>query len=102
MTAYRWADVVAVPMNRTSTQGSRSHWKESPWASPFYRSRTGGVPTYFGEDEVFYTPVGDHRAMRDIVLGSDDHSAPNERNVRSSAFSSAITLLKGSSHAMWN
>ena len=40
---------------------------------PVLSTQTGGVPTYFDEEEVFYTPVGDHRDMRDAVLASDDH-----------------------------
>ena len=37
---------------------------------PIIASRTGGIPTYFDEDAVFFVPVGDHLAMREAALSS--------------------------------
>ena len=68
---YRWADVVVVPMQRNTYSGITVALEAVAMGRPVVSTRTGGVPTYFEEDEMFYTPVGDHQAMRDIVLGSD-------------------------------
>ena len=69
---YRWADVVVVPMHSNTYSGITVALEGVAMGKPVLSTRTGGVPTYFDEDEVFYTPVGDHNSMRDTVLGSDD------------------------------
>jgi glycosyltransferase involved in cell wall biosynthesis len=69
--SYRWADVVVVPMYRNAYSGITVALEGVAMGKPVVSTRTGGVPTYFDEDEVFYTAVGDHKAMRDTVLGSD-------------------------------
>ena len=38
---------------------------------PVVCSRTGGVATYFDEDDLFYVPVGDADTMRDTVLHAE-------------------------------
>ncbi len=71
---YRWADVVVVPMQRNAYSGITVALEGVAMGKPVVSTRTGGVPTYFDEDEVFYTAVEDHQAMRDTVLGSDAYS----------------------------
>jgi glycosyltransferase involved in cell wall biosynthesis len=69
---YRWADVVVVPMHTNTYSGITVALEGVAMGKPVLSTRTGGVLTYFDEDEVFYTPVGDHHSMRDTVLGSDE------------------------------
>ncbi len=68
---YHWADVVVVPMERNIYSGITVALEGVAMGKPVLSTRTGGVPTYFEEDEVFYTPVRDTQAMRDILLESD-------------------------------
>ncbi len=72
--SYRWADVVAVPMRQNIYSGITVALEAAAMGTPILSSGTGGVPTYFGEEEVFYSPVGDCQAMRDIVLSTDPES----------------------------
>ena len=37
---------------------------------PVLSSRTGGVPTYFSDEEIIYAPLGDSAAMREALLAS--------------------------------
>jgi glycosyltransferase involved in cell wall biosynthesis len=71
---YHWADIVAVPMRQNIYSGITVALEAAAMGTPVVSSRTGGVPTYFGEDEVLYSPAGDSRAMQDIVLSSDGES----------------------------
>ena len=55
---YHWADIVAVPMRQNIYSGITVALEAAAMGTPVVSSRTGGVPTYFGEDEVFYSPAG--------------------------------------------
>jgi glycosyltransferase involved in cell wall biosynthesis len=72
--AYDLADIVVVPMVENIFSGITVALEAVALGKPIVSSRTGGVPTYFGEDEIFYAPVGDPNAMRDVVLATDPKS----------------------------
>jgi len=67
---YDSADIIAVPMKENVFSGITVALEAAALGKPVLSSRTGGVPTYFGEDEVLYAPPGDPRALRDAVLNS--------------------------------
>jgi glycosyltransferase involved in cell wall biosynthesis len=78
---YRDADFVAVPMKSNIFSGITVALEAVALGRPVLCSRTGGVPTYFGEDEIFYTPVDDAEAMRQTILSA----GPEERYRKASA-----------------
>jgi hypothetical protein len=67
---YREADMVVVPMKENIYSGITVALEAVAMGTAVLSSRTGGVPTYFDDDEVFYAPVGDPVAMRDIALST--------------------------------
>jgi glycosyltransferase involved in cell wall biosynthesis len=67
---YQEADIVTVPMKENIFSGITVALEAVAMGKAVLSSRTGGVPTYFNDDEVFYAPVGDPVAMREIVLST--------------------------------
>ncbi|WP_296599604.1 glycosyltransferase family 4 protein [Phenylobacterium sp.] len=67
---YDSADIIAVPMKENVFSGITVALEAAALGKPVLSSRTGGVPTYFDEDEVLYAPPGDPRALREAVLNS--------------------------------
>jgi glycosyltransferase involved in cell wall biosynthesis len=67
---YQEADIVTVPMKENIYSGITVALEAAAMGKAVLSSRTGGVPTYFNDDEVFYVPVGDPLAMREIVLST--------------------------------
>lgn len=72
---YQWADFVVVPMKENRFSGITVALEAAARGRPLISSRTGGVPTYFTEDEVFFVPPGDATALREALLTS----APERR-----------------------
>ena len=70
---YQWADVVVMPMKENDYSGITVVCEAAATGRPVVCSRTGGVATYFDEDDLFYVPVGDADTMRDTVL----HAGPD-------------------------
>jgi glycosyltransferase involved in cell wall biosynthesis len=68
---YQEADIIVVPMRENKFSGITVALEAVAMGKPVLSSRTGGVPTYFKEDELFYAPVGDPVAMREIVLSTN-------------------------------
>jgi len=71
---YEEADIVAVPMKENIFSGITVALEAVAMGKPVVSSRTGGVPTYFEENDVFYVPVGDAAAMREVVTSTDHTS----------------------------
>lgn len=67
---YRSADYLVVPMFDNLYSGITAALEAAILEKPLVSSRTGGVTTYFSDDEVIYVPVGDPVAMREAVAGS--------------------------------
>lgn len=65
---YEWADYVVVPMVANKYSGITVALEALSLGCCVIASRTGGIPTYFDEDEVIYCDVGDATAMRNAVL----------------------------------
>lgn len=65
---YAWADIVVVPMFDNVFSGITVALEGAAVGKPVICSRTGGVPTYFDEDEVIFVPPGDPTALRDAAL----------------------------------
>ncbi len=66
---YEWADVVVVPMVTNLYSGITVALEATSLGVPVVSSNTGGIPTYFTEDEVLYVPPSDPAALRARVLG---------------------------------
>lgn len=64
---YRWADIVVVPMHQNRFSGITVALEAAANGKPIVASRTGGVPTYFGEDAVRYVPPGDAPALAEAL-----------------------------------
>lgn len=64
---YRQATYLAVPMHENIFSGITVAIEAAAMEIPLLSTRTGGVPTYFGEDQVLYLPVGDSEAWRSAV-----------------------------------
>jgi glycosyltransferase involved in cell wall biosynthesis len=71
---YAAADFVVVSMHDNIYSGITVALEAIAMNRPVVCSRTGGVPTYFDEEEVFYVPVGDPAAMREAVLAADEET----------------------------
>lgn len=67
---YSLADVVVVPMHDNLYSGITVALEAAATGRPLLSTRAGAVPTYFGEDEALFTPVGDPEAMRDRLLST--------------------------------
>jgi glycosyltransferase involved in cell wall biosynthesis len=78
---YEEADIVAVPMKENIFSGITVALEGVAMGKPLLSSRTGGVPTYFEEDDVFYVPVGDAATMREVII-STDHASRRQRAER--------------------
>lgn len=65
---YGWADVVVVPMVTNLYSGITVALEATSLGVAVVSSNTGGIPTYFSEDEVVYVPPSDPAALRDRVL----------------------------------
>ncbi|GAC1423081.1 MAG: glycosyltransferase [Burkholderiaceae bacterium] len=70
LACYHAADIAVVPMIENIFSGITSALDAASVGVPIIASRTGGVPTYFSEDEVYFVPVGDHLAMREAAASS--------------------------------
>jgi len=67
---YHWATFVVVPMHHNRYSGITVALEAAALGKPLICSRTGGVPTYFDEGEVFFVPVADAQALRVIALSA--------------------------------
>ncbi len=67
---YQEADVIAVPMVENLYAGITVALEGAAMGVPVLSSRTGGVPTYFSDDEIIYAPPGDPAAIREALLVS--------------------------------
>ncbi|HLH08246.1 MAG TPA: glycosyltransferase [Terriglobales bacterium] len=65
---YCWADYVVIAMKRNLYSGITVALQSVRMGVPVVSSRTGGVPTYFNDDQVLYVPFNDPEAMRRAVL----------------------------------
>ena len=65
---YRWADMVVVPMIPNLYSGITVALEAISMGVPVISSRTGGVPTYFTDQEVLYVPPQDGQALRRAAL----------------------------------
>ena len=71
----RRADFVVIPMHDNLYAGITLALNSASLGTPVIATRTGGVPTYFGEDDVLYVGVDQADEMRDIALRTDDEAA---------------------------
>jgi glycosyltransferase involved in cell wall biosynthesis len=78
MRCYNEADVVTVVARENIYAGITVALEAVALGVPVLASRTGGVATYFDEDDLLYAPVADPQALRDILLSS----GPESRNKR--------------------
>ena len=62
------ADVIVVPMFPNVFSGITVALEAAALGRPVISSATGGVPTYFSEDEVLYVPTDDPAALREAAL----------------------------------
>lgn len=81
--SYQDADIVIVPMVENIFSGITVALEAVALGRPVLATRTGGVPTYFSDDEVLYVPAGDAHAMLDSVLG-DSNKDCEDRVTRAS------------------
>ena len=65
---YAWADAVVVPMVANLYSGITVALEATSLGRPVVSSKTGGIPTYFSEEEVLYATPGDAHALREAVL----------------------------------
>lgn len=65
---YRGADYAAVPMIRNAFSGITVALEAAALGVPILGTRTGGLLTYFAEDEMILAPVGGARELREAVL----------------------------------
>ncbi|MBB5746298.1 glycosyltransferase [Brevundimonas variabilis] len=71
---YREADVVAVPMVANMYSGITVALEAVALGKPVLATFTGGLPTYFGPDEILYVPEGDPEAMRKALCDTTPES----------------------------
>lgn len=69
---YLKADVVVVPMVENDYSGITVAMEAVAMGKPVVSTATGGVDTYFDENEVLFVPPGDPMALRDAVLTTSD------------------------------
>ena len=72
--AIQAADIVAVPMTANTFSGITFAINSAAMGKTILSTRTGGVTTYFDEDELLYCAVGDPDDMRAVVAGSSAQS----------------------------
>lgn len=65
---YATSDLVVVPMVENIFSGITVALEAAAMARPVLSTRTGGVPTYFDDDEICYAPPGSPVAMRNAAL----------------------------------
>jgi glycosyltransferase involved in cell wall biosynthesis len=75
---YSEADFVVIPMHHNIFSGITVALEAAALKRPIVVSRTGGVPTYFDEQDVFYVAPGDSGALREAVLTA----TPSQRAAR--------------------
>jgi glycosyltransferase involved in cell wall biosynthesis len=78
---YRWAHLVVVPLKENlHASGITVLLEATLFGLPVVCTDTGGLRSYFSDDEICFVPVGDPRAMREATdfLVADDDS----RNLR--------------------
>lgn len=66
---YAEADYAAVPMHDNDYSGITVALEAAALSVPILATRTGGLSTYFDEDEMLLAAVHDDRGLRDAVLG---------------------------------
>ncbi len=81
---YRESDYAAIPMRENAFSGITVALEAAALGVPVLGSRTGGLLTYFTEDEMLLSPVGDATSMREAVLGQgrEERRAMAERAQR--------------------
>ena len=75
---YAWADYVVVAMHENIYSGITVMCEAAASGTPIIASRTGGVETYFGDEEVFYVEPGRPEALASLALAC----SPEERTAR--------------------
>jgi glycosyltransferase involved in cell wall biosynthesis len=68
LTRYREADIVVVPMVDNIFSGITVALEAVALGKPVLATRTGGLLTYFTEDELLYVPIGDAETMLNSVI----------------------------------
>lgn len=96
LASYAWSDVVIMPMSENVYSGITVVLEAVARGVPVVSSRTGGVPTYFSEDEVLYVPPGDAGALREAVL----RQTPEEWRRQAEAASARFRRSDYSEHGM--
>jgi glycosyltransferase involved in cell wall biosynthesis len=71
----RRADFVVIPMFENLYAGITLALNSASLGTPVIATRTGGVPTYFDESDVFYVGVDQPDEMRDVALRTDSADA---------------------------
>lgn len=72
---YRWADLMVVPLKENlHASGITALLEATLFGLPVVCTDVGGLRTYFTDEQVFYVPIADSRAMRKAVdtLTADD------------------------------
>ena len=69
---YDLADVVVVPMKDNTFSGITVLLEAAARGKPIVASATGGIETYFGEDEIALVPPGDALSLRNSILTTSD------------------------------
>lgn len=72
--AYLWADYVLVPMVPNRYSGITVALEAVAMGAAVVSSRTGGVPTYFSEEEVLYVTPADASTLRQAVLNDTEEA----------------------------
>jgi glycosyltransferase involved in cell wall biosynthesis len=65
---YRSATWIVIPMHRNIYSGITVALEAAAMGIPVVSSDTGGVSTYFNEQEVLYVPAADPEALREATL----------------------------------
>jgi glycosyltransferase involved in cell wall biosynthesis len=80
---YREADLTVVTLSENVFSGITVILESVAAGTPVVSSRTGGGPTYFGEDEVTFVPTGDPEALKRAILEtSPDEFAERARRAQ--------------------
>ncbi len=73
---YRWADVVALPLQENLHASGTTVLQEAVLAGrPVVCTRTGGLDTYFGDEEVAFVPPGDPDRLSEAAANLASHPA---------------------------